>query len=230
MNTRAVPWFEDDNWRDVLRWSAAAFAVVCLHAALIAAFLLLRPAPNVEFGDEESVISIELTAPQIEQVAQPKVEAPTPPRQSSPEPKVEKPTPPQQPSPDAIAPVQKTTPHQVEQTSPSTPATRTTAHEIARAPHIDPSWQSLLLRRLQEFKNYPPGARRRREQGEVLLTFSVDRDGHVVSRHIVKGSGHPDLDAEVLALVERAQPLPAFPASMTNRELTLTVPIRFSLR
>jgi periplasmic protein TonB len=215
MNTRTVPWFEEDKRRDVMRWSAAAFAVFCLHAALIAAFLLLRPAPNAEFGDEESVISIELTAPQIEQVAQPKVETPAPPRQSS---------------PDAIVPVQKTTPPQVEQTSPATPATRTTAHEIARAPHIDPSWQSLLLRRLQEFKNYPPAARRRREQGEVLLTFSVDRDGHVVSRHIVKGSGHPDLDAEVLALVERAQPLPAFPPSMTDRELTLTVPIRFSLR
>jgi protein TonB len=63
-----------------------------------------------------------------------------------------------------------------------------------------------------------------------MLAFSVDRDGHVVSRHIVKGSGFSDLDAEVLALIERAQPLPAFPPSMTEHELNLTVPIRFSLR
>ena len=64
----------------------------------------------------------------------------------------------------------------------------------------------------------------------MLLAFSIDRNGHVISRHIVKGSGFADLDAEVLALVERAQPMPAFPPSMTEERLDLTVPIRFSLR
>ena len=69
----AVPWFEDDNPRDLVRWSAAAFAVVCLHAAVIAAYLFMWRAPNVEIGDETAVISIELTAPQIDQVEQPQV-------------------------------------------------------------------------------------------------------------------------------------------------------------
>ena len=64
----------------------------------------------------------------------------------------------------------------------------------------------------------------------VLLAFSIDRNGHVLSRHIVSGSGHADLDAEVLAMIERAQPLPAFPPSMTQAQLSLTVPIRFALR
>jgi len=211
MTAPAAPWFEDDSPRDLVRWAAAACAVVCLHAAVIAAYLFMWQAPNVDIGDEAPVISIELTAPQIDQVA---------------EPQVEKPAPPQKTSPDAAAPVKKTPP-KVQQTSP---ATRTTVAEVKRAPRIDPSWQSLLLRRLQEQKNYPQKARRRREQGVVMLAFSVDRDGHVVERHIVKGSGFSDLDAEVLALIERAQPLPAFPASMTERELNLTVPIRFSLR
>jgi protein TonB len=211
MTARATPWLEDDDPRDLVRWSTAAFVVVCLHAAAIAAYLFMWRAPNVEIGDETPAISIELTAPQIDQVEQPQVEKPTPPSQTS---------------PDTVTPVEKTPP-KVQETSS---ATRTTVHEIERAPRIDPSWQSLLLRRLQEFKNYPLQARRRREQGVVMLTFSVDRDGHVVSRHIVKGSGFSDLDAEVLALLERAQPLPAFPPSMTERELNLTVPIRFSLR
>jgi len=64
----------------------------------------------------------------------------------------------------------------------------------------------------------------------VTLAFTIDRDGHVLERHIVTGSGHADLDAEVLALVERAQPMPAFPASMNETQLDLQVPIRFSLR
>ena len=82
---------------------------------------------------------------------------------------------------------------------------------------------------MQRFKSYPSGARARNEQGVVKLTFTVDRDGHVLSRQIVAGSGYPDLDAEVLTMVERAQPLPAFPASMTQAQQDFTVPIRFSL-
>jgi hypothetical protein len=34
----------------------------------------------------------------------------------------------------------------------------------------------------------------------------------------------------VLTMIDRAQPLPAFPASMTQAQQDFTVPIRFSLR
>ena len=64
----------------------------------------------------------------------------------------------------------------------------------------------------------------------MLLGFSVDRSGRVLTRRVVQSSGHPDLDQEVMEMVMRAQPLPAFPPSMTQSELDLTVPIRLSLR
>jgi periplasmic protein TonB len=275
MTAHTVPWFEDDR-RDLVRWATAAFAVVCLHVAVIAAYLFMWHAPNEQIGDESSVISIELTAPQIDQLEQPQIEKSAPPKQqvekpvspkqeveksAPPKQQVEKPTPPQQqPAPlqqQPAPPQQQPTPpkqqvekpvspkqevekpalskQQVEKPAPpkvehSSPSARTTVREIARAPRIDLSWESVLLKRLQEFKKYPLEARRQREQGVVLLAFSVDREGRVVSRHIVKGSGFPDLDGEALALVLRAQPLPAFPPSMTAVRLNLTVPIRFSLR
>lgn len=212
MTARTLLWFEDDDPRDLARWSIAAAVVVCVHAGLIAAYLVHWAPPDAEIGDETQIISVELTAPEIDQQQQEKV--------------VEQPTPQKEVSPDAIVPEVKPPP-KVEQVAP---APRTTVHEIASAPHIDPSWQSLLLKHLQQFKNYPSEARRRSEQGVVLLAFSIDRDGHVLSRRILKGSGFADLDAEVMALVERAQPMPAFPASMTEKQLDLTVPIRFSLR
>jgi hypothetical protein len=34
----------------------------------------------------------------------------------------------------------------------------------------------------------------------------------------------------VMSMIERAQPLPPFPASMPQAKLDLTVPIRFSLQ
>jgi protein TonB len=93
-----------------------------------------------------------------------------------------------------------------------------------------PSWQADLVRHLQQYKRYPEGAQAKHEQGVVLLGFSVDRNGRVLARRVVQSSGHADLDQEVMEMVMRAQPLPAFPPSMTQTELALTVPIRFSLR
>ena len=84
--------------------------------------------------------------------------------------------------------------------------------------------------RLQQSKRYPATAEARREQGVVTLSFTVDRSGHVLSRSIVKSSGVGALDEEVLAMVKRAEPLPAFPPAMMQQSVNLVVPIRFSLR
>ena len=92
------------------------------------------------------------------------------------------------------------------------------------------SWRDLVLARLQQNKRYPSSAESRREQGVVMLSFSVDRSGRVLSRSIARSSGVAALDEEVLAMVQRAQPLPAFPPAMTQPSVNLVVPIRFTLR
>jgi protein TonB len=210
MNTRALAWFEDDDPQDLLRWAVAAAVVVLIYAAAIGGYLYWHQQSDEDFGDESTAIAIELTVPEIEQHEQAKVDAPPPPQETT---------------TDVTLPEEKP-PEKVEPTNPSP---RTIEAATAAAPHIDPSWQSLLFKQLQRFKSYPSGARARNEQGVVKLTFTVDRDGHVLSRQIMTGSGYPDLDAEVLTMVERAQPLPAFPASMTQAQQDFTVPIRFSL-
>ena len=98
------------------------------------------------------------------------------------------------------------------------------------APRIEPSWQTALVRHLQQYKRYPSDAQSRGEDGVVMLSFTVDRTGHVLARQIARSSGHRELDNEVMSMIERAQPLPPFPATMPQATLDLTVPIRFSLR
>jgi protein TonB len=211
MTAHALTWFEDDDPRDLFRWSVAAAVVVAVHVALIGGYLLWQPQSDVDLGDEASAIAIELTPQESEQVEQAKVDAPQPPQDTT---------------PDVTLPEEKPP----EKVQPTNPSERTTARVEAAAPHIDPSWQTLLFKQLQRFKSYPSGARARNEQGVVMLSFTVDRDGHVLSRQIMTGSGYADLDAEVLTMIERAQPLPAFPASMTQAQQDFSVPIRFSLR
>jgi protein TonB len=91
-------------------------------------------------------------------------------------------------------------------------------------------WSDLMMARLQQNKRYPQDARARHEQGVVMLSFIVDRAGHVLERSIAKSSGFAALDEEVLAMVKRAEPLPAFPPAMVRPEIHLTVPIRFRVQ
>ncbi len=62
------------------------------------------------------------------------------------------------------------------------------------------------------------------------MTFTIDRGGHVLSVNLVRGSGSQSLDEEAVALVHRADPLPAVPAELAGNTLTLTLPVTFSLR
>jgi len=98
-----------------------------------------------------------------------------------------------------------------------------------KASYVDPSWQTSLVQQLQRFKRYPAEAQTRFEQGAVLLSLSLDRNGHVLAHSIARSSGHADLDNEVMEMIKRAEPLPPFPASMTQARIDLTVPIQFSL-
>ena len=124
-------------------------------------------------------------------------------------------------------PVEKP-PEKVQDSPPPAPVT---AQRVkGGAPKVEPSWQTNLMRQLQRFKRYPALAQSRKEEGVVLLSFSLDRSGHVLAHSIARSSGHLDLDNEVLAMIMRADPLPPFPASMTQTQIDLTVPIRFSLR
>jgi periplasmic protein TonB len=212
MTAHTAAWFEDDDPRGILRWAIAAAIVLTVHVAAIGGYYWYIDTQPPIIGDDTPTISFELTAPQVEQQEQPQVEAPTPPKEVS---------------PDAEMPAEKP-PEQVEQSSP---ATRTTVEEQAAAPRVDASWTSRLVKHLQQFKSYPIGARARNEQGVVLISINVDRDGHVLAHHIVHSSGFADLDAEAVAWIERAQPLPAFPASMAQAEMDdLEVPLRFVLR
>ena len=217
MTALALSWFEDEDPRDLRRWAIAAAIVVAVHLTAIAAYVFIHE-PD-EIGDDSSVVAVEL-APIDDTVDQPEV-APVPEQQQK---EVERPPP-------EIAPVvampEPKPLEQDQQTKPPTPAMA--ARTKGGAPRVEPSWQTGLVKHLQQFKRYPSEAQQRGEEGVVLLSFSVDRDGHVLSREVLHSSGYPALDDEVMSMIERAQPLPPFPPSMPEAKLDLTVPIRFSL-
>ncbi|ABE41221.1 TonB-like [Rhodopseudomonas palustris BisB5] len=93
-----------------------------------------------------------------------------------------------------------------------------------------PPYRDQLAAHLARFKQYPSSSKAAGEQGTAMLSFTVGRGGQVLGSRLTRSSGHAALDAETLAMVRRAQPLPSFPPEMTQSSLGFTVPVNFSLR
>jgi periplasmic protein TonB len=89
------------------------------------------------------------------------------------------------------------------------------------------TWQRLMSMQLERYERYPSQARG--EQGETTLTFTIDRQGHLLSSRVVQSAGSAALDAAALAMLGRAQPFPPPPVGIADAQLTITVPIRYKV-
>lgn len=88
---------------------------------------------------------------------------------------------------------------------------------------------AILAGHVNRYKHYPMAARRSRQEGIATLSLVILRDGTVKDYRISKSSGWEALDAAALRMLERAQPLPAFPASMEAEEIPVNIPVSFGL-
>lgn len=91
-------------------------------------------------------------------------------------------------------------------------------------------FQRALQRHLIRQMRYPAAARARKEEGIVYVRVAMDRRGNVISAKIQEASGFVELNAEGLAVIQRAQPLPLPPAAVQGDPVDLIVPVTFSLR
>ena len=64
------------------------------------------------------------------------------------------------------------------------------------------TWQKQLVAHLDKHKRYP--AARVQKRAEIVVSFVLDRTGHVLSTGIVKGSGDAAFDEAALAMVRRS--------------------------
>ncbi len=133
-----------------------------------------------------------------------------------------------------------------EAAQPIPPDTRTEAQSVqaadasggsaaaaSAAPPLDGQavdlYSQQLMDHIRRYRGYPLSARRDHVEGQVILHFVMDREGHVLDAYIERSSGAPSLDAEALATISRAQPLPTIPDALPNR-LSLTLPVTFHLQ
>ena len=166
MTAFALSWIEDEDPRDLRRWAIAAVVVVAIHVAVIAAYVYIQ-SPN-EIGDDASPVTVELS-PSDDTVDQPEV-APVPDEQQK---QIEQPPP---DTPQAVVAAPEVQPQQQVQ-QPPTPAMP--VRTKGGAARVAASWETSLVKHLEQFKRYPSDAQSRGEEGVVLLSFTVDRTGDI---------------------------------------------------
>lgn len=78
--------------------------------------------------------------------------------------------------------------------------------------------------------NYPDKARRDKLEGQLVLSVSIAPDGHLISIHVNKSSGHKILDDAAKRIVELAAPYAAVPKDVLqgNNRLVITRTWQFS--
>ena len=120
---------------------------------------------------------------------------------------------------DAAAPPKSEAPQAALQPAAPSPG----ADAAARAVKL--TWQKALMAHLNRSKRYPAGAPRR--SVEVTIAFTLDQHGHVVNSNIKQSSGDQTFDDAALAMMKRADPVPAPPSTMGNQSLSFDVPVIF---
>ncbi|MGI9404613.1 MAG: energy transducer TonB family protein [Hyphomicrobium sp.] len=71
---------------------------------------------------------------------------------------------------------------------------------------------------------------RRRQAGTVLIIFTVDPSGQLLSRKVKKSSGSKMLDDAAIAALDRAAPFPPMPENIAQGPLELQIPFKFVTR
>jgi periplasmic protein TonB len=112
--------------------------------------------------------------------------------------------------------------------APSAPPSHIVAPIAGATARASPMWQNTLVAWINEHKVYPEAARRRGEQGRASVRFIVDRGGHVLEFTLVSSTGSAILNAAVERLFRDVR-LPPFPASMTERQTTVSITISYEL-
>jgi periplasmic protein TonB len=241
---------------DLRRWMFSSLAVLSVYAGLTATLATWRHADDITSAEPSGAIVVDLAPMPAAPSTTPTDIAPGPEQVMSEAQPVAKPdeTPPDETpelppasNPDAAVALQ--TKPQPEVTPQQQAAAATTSAPPAVSERIAPvavaptqgvpndknseavvTWRTQVLALVEKNKRYPEAARSRREQGTAQVSFTLDRKGMVVNARVTQSSGSNALDEESIALLKRAQPFPAPPATFPGEFVVVRQPIRFTVK
>ena len=107
-------------------------------------------------------------------------------------------------------------------------AGKETIHLDSRDPVFVP-YLARLKQRIQNEWVYPEAAWSRGVSGELLLVFTLNKNGSMTNVHLVQSSGFPILDREALRAVKQAAPYDPFPPQWGEEPKNIAASFRYYL-
>lgn len=99
-----------------------------------------------------------------------------------------------------------------------------------RAEPIRQSYLAELAAQINRKKYYPRASRRFGEEGTVVVSFVLQRDGRVTDLAVAQSSGSERLDDAALTTLARVTPFRPIPDVLQRDDWPISVPIAFNLR
>lgn len=91
-------------------------------------------------------------------------------------------------------------------------------------------YEQLISLWVQKFKIYPDEARDAGMEGETVVRVRIDRRGTIRYYALERSTGHGELDRAAIAMIRRANPVPAVPNDYPEGDLLeFLIPVNFRL-
>jgi protein TonB len=91
------------------------------------------------------------------------------------------------------------------------------------------SYTKLIKEKILKSWDYPREARRKKMEGKVFLTFTLERSGDLALVKIHKGSGYHVLDQEAKRAIFDSAPFPPFPERIPFKRLHIKAAFAYQL-
>jgi TonB family protein len=90
-------------------------------------------------------------------------------------------------------------------------------------------WQKKISKLVARKQVYPRAAMRKELEGRAKVKLSIARDGTITNFELIQSTGHKILDKEVPKLIKRINPLPTPPEDVTDKQLSLVLPVTWRI-
>ena len=217
------------------RFNPLFWLLIILFSTAVSGFIAVGPNPGpqmlevieieMDSGSEQTARNIPRPRRRQTDVspvdAQPMQAAAAPPMQETAQPSV-----PDAPSVQPLAAVQNL---QAPSADTSLSAVSTSAAAAAAGFMTEKDYFELLKMRVEALKTYPGQAKKRNQQGQVVIQFKLDNKGQVSDLSVHKSSGSRILDRAALKAVQKSAPFPRAPQGMFSYPVRMRIGVSFEL-
>ena len=99
-----------------------------------------------------------------------------------------------------------------------------------QAEKLEANYRTELVNAISRYKRYPMRARKKGNEGDVVVAFTIEKDGRITGIAVVESSSWSSLDRAAVRALEKLNRFKPIPDSFFRKQWSFQIPIKFSLQ